>query len=177
MKKLFLFAAIAMFGFAHTQAQGESIDTAALSEGSVIIEVNTGSWTTGSTAFSLTSIDGNTSWSVGAEAGYFIIENLALKGGLGFSDSGFDGPGGSSFNYKIGGKYYVISRIPVGVDFTGSSIKDFEENPSYLGVQAGYAWFIAPNVSVEPTLRYNVSMNDDFYESAFQALIGFAVHL
>lgn len=173
MKKLLLIAAVAVFGFT-ANAQDDS--SSALSEGSWVVEVNTGSWTTGSTAFSLTSVDGETMWSVGAEAGYFVMDNLAVKAGLGFSDNGGDGAGSTSFAYKVGAKYYISGQFPVGVDFTGASFKDFDENPSYIGIQGGYAWFIADNVSIEPTLRYNLSMNSDFYDDAFQGLIGFAFH-
>ena len=174
MKKLLLFAVIAVFGFT-VNAQDED-STGALSKGSWVIEVNTGSWATGSTAFSLASSDGETAWSVGAEAGYFIMDNLALKAGFGYGDNGGDGPGSTSFAYKIGAKYYVIGQIPVGVDFTGVSYKDFDENPSHIGIQGGYAWFVAKNVSIEPTLRYNISMNSDYYDDVFQGLIGFAFH-
>lgn len=167
-------AAIAVFGLSNVQAQGsDEGSSGALSKGSWVVEVNTGSWTTGSTAFSLTSQDGNTMWSVGGEAGYFVADDLAIKGGLGYSDFGDDF---SAFSYKIGAKYYIAGQFPVGVDFTGSSFKDFDENPSYVGLEGGYAWFVAPNVSIEPKIRYNISMNSDFYDDAFQGLIGFAFY-
>lgn len=169
MKKLLLLAALAVVGFTVNAQDSGS----ALSEGSWVIEANTGSWSTGNTSFSLASEDGNTMWSVGAEAGYFVMENLAVKAGLGYSDYGDDY---SAFSYKIGAKYYIIGQFPVGVDYTGVSYKDADENPSYVGIQGGYAWFVADNVSIEPTLRYNLSMNSDFYDDAFQGLIGFAFH-
>ena len=111
------------------------------------------------------------------EGGYFIKENLALKAGVGYSGSDAEGPGTSTLNYKVGAKYYIIGKIPLGVDYTGTSFNDVDENPSYVGVQAGYAWFVADNISIEPTVRYNVSMNSDFYESGVQGLVGFAIHL
>ncbi len=172
MKKLILLVAITLFAF-NVNAQDDSSGNA-LSEGSWVIEVNTGSWATGSTAFSLASEDGNTMWSAGAEAGYFVKENLAIKAGLGYQDFGEDF---SAFSYKIGAKYYIAGDFPVGVDYTGVSYKDADENPSYVGLQGGYAWFVADNVSIEPTLRYNLSMNSDFYDDAFQFVIGFAIHL
>lgn len=175
MKKLFLCAALAVFAFTNVNAQDG--DHSTIEEGKWLIEINTGSWTTGSTAFSLTSVDGETRWSAGAEGGYFIKENLAIKAGLGFSDAGFDGPGSSSFNYKVGAKYYIANEFPVGIDYTGSSIKDYDENPSYVGLEGGYAWFVSPKVSIEPKLRYNLSMNSDFYDDALQVLVGFAIHL
>lgn len=170
MKKLFLAAVIAAFGFT-ANAQGSDDGGNALSEGSWVIEANTGSWTTGSTAFSLTSVDGYTAYSVGAEAGYFVMDNLAVKVGLGYS--GADEVDGT-FVYKAGAKYYINGQIPVGLDFTGASSDG--NNANWVGAQAGYAWFVADNVSIEPTLRYNMTLDEEKAESAFQGLIGFAFH-
>ena len=171
MKKLFFLAAFAVFGLSTMNAQDSDNGSSALSEGSWLIEVNTGSWATGSTAFSLTSIDGNTAWSAGAEAGYFVIDNLAIKAGLGYADDGFND---GIFAYKVGAKYYVDGEFPLGVDFTG--ISQDGESANWVGLQGGYAWFVAPNVSIEPTLRYNLTLDDQKAESAFQGLIGFAFH-
>ena len=173
MKKVLLIAALAVFGLSNVNAQDDQ-EHGPIQEGKWLIEINTGSWTTGNTAFSLTSVDGNTMWSVGAEGGYFVVDNLAIKAGLGYQDYGNDS---SAFAYKIGAKYYIANQFPVGLDYTGVSYKDVDENPSYVGVEGGYAWFITPKVSIEPKLRYNVSMNSDFYDDALQVLIGFAIHL
>ena len=177
MNKLMLMAAFAIFGLSITNAQDVVEDHhGPIQEGKWLIEINTGSWTTGNTSFSLVSQDGNTMWAVGAEGGYFVIENLAIKAGLGYQDYG-DGEENSAFAYKVGAKYYIANQFPVGVDYTGVSVDGLDENPSYVGIEGGYAWFITPKVSIEPKLRYNVSMNSDFYDDAFQALIGFAIHL
>ncbi|WP_353778429.1 hypothetical protein [Winogradskyella sp. 3972H.M.0a.05] len=170
MKKLFTIAAAAVLGLTSVNAQDEN-KSSSLSEGSFVIEVNTGSWATGNTAFSLTSVDGNTAWSAGAEAGYFVIDNLAIKAGLGYADADtIDG----TFVYKVGAKYYIAGEFPVGVDFTGASTDG--NNANWVGVQGGYAWFVADNVSIEPTLRYNITLDEDKALSAFQGLIGFAFH-
>lgn len=93
---------------------------------------------------------------------------------MGYSD--YDGDY-NVFAYKLGMKYYIIDQIPVGLDLTGASVKGLDENPFYLGVQGGYAWFPAKNVSIEPTLRYNVSLNDKYDDKGvFQGLIGFVFH-
>ncbi|MEZ4875435.1 MAG: hypothetical protein R2793_08295 [Flavobacteriaceae bacterium] len=176
MKKLLLFAACAVFGMTASFAQ-DGDGGGATDEGSIMININTGFGEVGGTGFYLTSRDGNTAWNVGADVGYFIIDDLAIRAGLGYGDSGGDGPGSSSFSYKIGAKYYVISTIPVGVDYSGTSFNDVDENPSFLGLQAAYAWFIADNVSIEPGLRYNLSLNDEFYDSTFNFNIGFALFL
>lgn len=168
MKKVVfvLFAVIGLSAFAQ-----DANSSSALSKGSWIIEANTGTLTTGSTAFSLASTDGFTVYSVGMEGGYFLSDNLALKAGLGYV-GGDDMDG--QFNYKIGAKYYIIGQIPVGIDFTGTSIDG--DGANWLGVQGGYAWFVANNVSIEPTLRYNVTLDEMKAQSAFQGLIGFVFH-
>jgi hypothetical protein len=176
MKKLVFFFAFALLATTASFAQGES-EGGATDEGGWLIEINTGFGEVGGTSFRLWATDGNTSWSAGAEAGYFVIDDLAVKAGLGYGDTGGDGAGSSFFSYKIGAKYYVIDVIPVGVDYSGASFKDVDENPSYLGLQGGYAWFVANNVSIEPGLRYNISLNDEFYDSAFEFNIGFVLFL
>ena len=174
MKKLIFILAIAIGSVQGIYAQ-DNHDHGPVHEGKWLIEINTGSWTVGNTGFSLASADGDTMWSIGAEGGYFVHNNLAIKAGLGYQDYG-DGDF-SSFNYKAGLKYYLANYFPLGVDYTGTSYDGADENPSYLGLQGGYAWFITPKVSIEPTIRYNLSLNSDFYDDVFQALIGFAIHL
>ena len=176
MKKLLLIAAVAVFGFTNVNAQDD--DSNALSEGSWLVEANTGFGAggfghTAATGFGLVSVDGTTVWSIGGEAGYFVKDDLAVKLGLGYTDN----DGTSVFTYKVGAKYYIASQFPVQVDYTGASVKDADENPSWIGIQGGYAWFVADNISIEPGLRYNLSMNEDFTdESIFEFRIGFALH-
>ncbi|WP_163398985.1 outer membrane beta-barrel protein [Flavobacterium fluviatile] len=167
MKKIILSAiAVMAFGFANAQEQ--------TAKGKWLIEANTAFGAgTGNTAFSLTSVDGETAWNVGAEGGYFVADNLAIKLGLGYGDDGFDS---SIFSYKIGAKYYVINKIPVELSYTGVSIKDADDNPSFVGLQGGYAIFLGPNVSIEPGIRYNVTTDDEIAESFLQFNVGFALH-
>jgi|SRR5690554_286792 len=183
MKKLILSAmAVFAFGFANAQST-------ALSEGSWLVEANTnfGAGSFGGTAlahssntsFSFTSVsDAFTSWSLGGEAGYFIMDNLAIKAGLGYGSFKPEfGNDISTFSYKLGAKYYIMGQFPVQVDYTGASIKDADENPSFVGLQAGYAWFVADNISIEPGIRYALTMNEDaFAEDVLQLNIGFALH-
>ncbi|WP_047414292.1 hypothetical protein [Cellulophaga sp. Hel_I_12] len=169
MKKVLLIAAFAFVSFG-VQAQDEAGQT---DKGSWLIEANTGFGPVGggNTSFALQSVDGNTIWSIGAEGGYFVADDLAIKVGLGYADAGFQ-----IFNYKIGAKYYISSMIPVQVDFTGASIDGIDDNPSFLGLQGGYAIFLGQNVSIEPGLRYNFSLDDQIAESSLQFNIGFALH-
>ncbi|MBV7270357.1 hypothetical protein [Winogradskyella luteola] len=178
MKKLLLIAAVAVFGFTNVNAQDDS-SSSALSEGSWLVEANTGfggvDAHSANTGFGLFSFDDVTVWAIGAEAGYFIMDDLAIKAGLGYND--FDGA--SSFTYKLGAKYYVASQFPVQLDVTGASGEDVfgDETPLWLGLQGGYAWFVADNISVEPGLRYNMSLNEDYTdEGVLEFRIGFALH-
>jgi len=168
MKKIVLsMVAVLAFGFANAQEQ--------TAKGKWLIEANTGFGgdLVGSTQFGLASSDGTTAWNIGAEGGYFVADNLAVKLGLGYGDDGADD---SAFGYKVGAKYYVVNKFPVELSYTGTSYKDADENPSYVGIQGGYAIFLGSNVSIEPGVRYNHSLNDDFYESVFQFNVGFALH-
>jgi hypothetical protein len=182
MKKLLLSAAIAVFGLSQINAQ-EVAEGGQTSKGKWLIEANTGFSAgggeigflqhTANTGFGLLSIDGTTIWSVGSEAGYFVMDDLAIKAGLGYTD--YDGT--SVFSYKLGAKYYINSQIPVQIDVNGSSIKDADENPLWLGLQGGYAFFLGQNVSIEPGLRYSHSLNEDVIdEGIFEVRIGFALH-
>ena len=168
MKKV-IFAAIAVmaFGFANAQEQ--------TAKGKWLVETNTsfGATQVGNTGFQLSSSDGETNWSIGAEGGYFVADNLAVKAGLGYNDLGHSL---NAFSYKVGAKYYLLNKFPLEASYTGSSINDADENPSFLGLQGGYAWFVGKNISIEPGLRYNISLNEDYSKSVFQLNVGFALH-
>lgn len=156
MRKLFL-VAVAALGFAfNANAQ----DGGATAKGSLLIEANTGFGAAhgANTGFYLSSRDGNTAWNIGAEGGYFIQDDLAVKAGLGYGDLGVDGVDGV-FSFKAGAKYYINSMIPVQVDLNGSTGNDF--TPLFVGLQGGYAFFLADNIAIEPGLRYDLDLNDD----------------
>lgn len=173
MKKV-LFAAVAVLAFGVSNAQSKS-EGGQTSKGKYLIEANTGNAMLGTTGIYFSSQDGESTFNVGLDGGYFIMDNLALKAGLGYgSESESDY---SIFSYRLGAKYYVKGMIPVTLDLTGASIKDLDENPMWLGVGAGYAWFLGDNVSIEPGVRYNHSLNDKFTDKGlFQVNVGFALH-
>ena len=173
MKKLLLCAAVAVFGLSQVNAQTE--------KGKILIEANTGNALLGSTGIHFSSSDGSSTYNVGLDGGYFIMDDLALKVGLGFGGMSPDGgESASSFSYRLGGKYYVNSKIPVTVDLTGASgdaVEIANETPMWLGLGAGYAWFLGDNVSIEPGLRYNHSLNEDYSDKGvLQINVGFALY-
>lgn len=160
MKKLLLIAMMAV-GLTVTAQEGQT------SKGKFVIEANTGSATTGNTSFSLASSNGTTNWSIGLDGGYFVMDDLAIKAGLGYLEVN----GSDAFNYKIGAEYFILSKIPVSVDFTGSTGNDLK----WLGLQAGYALFLADNIALKPAVRYNVGLDNQ--DGVFQGLVGFSLFL
>lgn len=163
MKKILLTIAIAVLGFT-ANAQESDGQT---EKGKFVIEANTGSAATGNTSFSFASSNGNSRFKIGLDGGYFFMDDLAVKAGLGYDDSN------EAFTYKIGAEYYIGGQFPVSVDFTGSSFNGGSAN--WLGLQAGYAYFLGENVSVKPAVRYNVGLEDG-QQGVFQGLIGFALY-
>lgn len=178
MKKVFL-SAMAFLTFAVVNAQDTS--GGPTSKGKFLIEANTGKPMIGSTAISFNSQNGGTSYNIGLDGGYFIMDDLAIKAGLGFGGYNTDYGNGNLFSYRLGAKYYIKSKIPVTLDITGSSgnmVSNFNgETPLWLGVGAGYAWFVSDNVSIEPGIRYNHSLNEKYTDDGiFQFNVGFALH-
>lgn len=179
MKKIILtMAAVFAVSFANAQDKKDGA-SGQTSKGKWLVEANTGNAMLGTTGFYFASQDGESSYNVGLDGGYFIMDDLAIKAGLGYG--GDSATSTSAFSYRLGAKYYVKSMIPVTLDLTGASgdaVENFAgETPMWLGVGAGYAWFIGNNVSIEPGLRYNHSLNDKYTDKAvLQFNIGFALH-
>lgn len=179
MKKIILtMAAVFAVSFANAQDKKDGA-SGQTSKGKWLVEANTGNAMLGTTGFYFASQDGESSYNVGFDGGYFIMDDLAIKAGLGYG--GESTTSTSAFSYRLGAKYYVKSMIPVTLDLTGASGDAVEtidgETPMWLGIGAGYAWFIGNNVSIEPGLRYNHSLNENYTDKAvLQFNIGFALH-
>ncbi|MET1260439.1 MAG: hypothetical protein HRT65_11775 [Flavobacteriaceae bacterium] len=150
-----------------------ALGMAQTSKGDIFLEANTGNLATGNTSFALNASDGNTAWSIGIDGGVFIMDDLAIKAGIGYSDLGdfVDG----NLVYKLGAKYYLNGTIPLGADLTG--ITSDGNGASWFGLQGGYAIFLGDNVAIEPALRYNITLDEADADSIFQALVGFVIFL
>lgn len=169
MKKI-IFAAVAVFAFGMTNAQEQT------KKGAILVEANTGFGSgVGTTGLGFQSNEFGSSYNLGLEGGYFVMDDLALKVGLGF---GGDNPkGGTSTTgtaYKVGAKYYIMSMIPVEVSYNG--VSSDAAKPSFVGIQAGYAIFLGDNVSLEPGIRYNNTLDKEKAVSGLQFNVGFALH-
>lgn len=123
-----------------------------------------------STAFNVFSSDGTTVFSLGFEGGSFIVDNTAIKFGLGYTDLDFS----TFLTYKFGFKHYAGGNVPIQVDITGSVPENQglvdTPDPLWLGLQLGYAVFLSDDIAFEPTFRYNASLNKDYTEDGIVEL-------
>ena len=124
MKKVLLSAvALLTIGFANAQEEAKAEGTQT-SKGKILIEANTGNEMLGTTGLSFKSQDGESEYNIGLDGGYFIMDNLALKAGLGYGGKSEDDS--NTFSYRVGAKYYAMGMIPLTLDLTGASVKDAE---------------------------------------------------
>lgn len=167
MKKVLFTLALAMTGvFAFGQSKTE------FKTGTVLIE--TGSSTldqrivpTGLGYYSVAG--GQKSIAVGAQAGYFIADNLAIKGGLGYANTHRDGKTiVNSFGYNVGAEYYFFGVLPLQVLWSGATIKGFDKNASYVSTQLGYAYVVGKHLVLKPVVRYDHS-TDNYWKNGWGA--------
>ena len=102
--------------------------------------------------------------------------------GLGMSNAQDDSTGGPTSE----GKWLIEANTgnamlgTTGLYFasSGDGAENFiGETPLWLGLGAGYAWFVSDTISIEPGLRYNYSLNEDFTDQGvFQFNVGFALY-
>lgn len=118
-----------------------------------------GNFATGSSAIRSTSESG-TGGGEGAEGGAGLGE--AGETGSGGTATIIPGTGGQTIaglgailSYKLGVKYYLIDRIPLQIDFSGTNVSGYNFE---VGMQAGYAFFLgqSKNISIEPGVRYSI---------------------
>jgi hypothetical protein len=146
MKKILILLLICFCSYSTIQAQ----DSDGFSrKGKILVETgyNLIASTFRGTGASIIVSDGETITSIGAEMGYFLQENFALKFKLSIVDLGF---GGTVTALGVGGKYYIAGKVPfefaVGL-LTGDGIDAFNGNLSI-----GYAVNLAHNILLEPSL-------------------------
>lgn len=149
MKKLFLAGAVALFGMANAQ----------LSEGN---------WMVGSSIANMEFTNG-LNIQLNPKAGYFIQDRLMVGAGVGLGIYKANGVSTTQTNWTIApfARYYFsdnqINSMTNNGTFFAEGSAGFggrnsgggtSTNGVELGLGAGYAYFITPNVSVEGMLKY-----------------------
>ncbi len=100
--------------------------------------------------------DGYTQYAISLKAGTFIADDLLVHASLGFQ--GYkpkDVDATTAFNFGLGAKYYIMSKIPVGISYELSKVKDVDLAHG-MNLNAGYAFFIKECVSIEPGVYYTL---------------------
>lgn len=159
MKRIFL-AAIAVMGFTFANAQ-----TTGFSKGNTFI----------SGALSISSDKTGDAKSNGFEiepkVGYFLTENIALGGKLGFRSDKFENDSkDNAFTVGAFGRYYFTpaSQFSVfgqlGLDYTGHKYKpgNGKSNELGAGLGLGLSYFLSNHFAIEATwagLNYSVNNN------------------
>ncbi len=198
MKKTILLAAIALLGISTINAQTE--------KGKWVFGSDAGISFTSTTAkaeFDGNQLDGKTTSStfeINPNAGYFIIDNLAIGLDLSFSttknkfDDGMDisDDTTNAFGVLPSATYYfkndkLAPYLGVGVGFLSISSGDEDFNKSSglaVGATGGLAYFLNTSVSLNFGVTYLYSNQTNKAESDFKvksnvigANIGFAVYL
>ena len=137
--------------------------------------------------FGVTSFDGiddnTTAFSIGGRVGFFVIDNLAIGGNIGFSSTSRGDLSSNTFSIGPGVRYYVNGTFFLGGLFSyGRSSSDNGETESSidfttLGFEAGYPIWIVETVAIEPALIYSRNMGSDIVNAnSFGLNVGFSLY-
>ena len=170
MKKIFVLLAVSLFSvsvFAQTE------------KGAIRLGGST------NLSFISSKLDGasksNSNFNLGANAGYFVMDNLSVDVGFEFD---YDKPGGASdaftqFVVDLGVRYYLPSKIFFAASFDLLSMKVVDSvTGTGVSLGAGYAWFLSDKVAFEPMLGYRLGLSDKdkgTKVNAFGAQMGISV--
>ena len=122
--------------------------------------------------------NGSSEFNVGLQAkgGYFLADNLAVVGVLGYNHVGGEEDTPDRVSLGLQGRYYILQNgIYLGV---GATYKHANHNYNDLmpGVEIGYAFFINQYLTIEPAVYYNMSFNDFSDSSKVGLRIGFGLY-
>lgn len=125
--------------------------------------------------------DNSFNFSIGAQGGYFVINNLAAGLNLGFSTSSQGDFSGTSITIGPFARYY-FENVFFGGSFSfintnsDNGVSDFSSNGSQLGLELGYAAFLNNNVAIEPKITYANTGGDFDGLTAIALNIGFTIY-
>ena len=158
MKKIILTAvALLAFGFANAQ-EGEKSANGGFSKGDVFV---TGAVTFGSTNDKDFDVKTN-GFEIAPQVGYFLTENIAIGGKLGFASSkeetsGTDTEDMAGFTVGAFGRYYFTPANQfslfgqLGLDYSSmeNKLADYKVNGIDAGLGLGMNYFVSSNFSIE----------------------------
>ncbi len=155
MKKVLL-SAVAILGFTFANAQEEETTNGGFAQGDVFV--------TGAVTFSSTSMDEDksSSFEIAPQVGYFLTENIAIGGKVGYmsmkaEDAMGDTEDMSGFGVGAFGRYYFTPASQfslfgqLGVDYATMEDKlaDYKVNAFGAGLGFGMNYFVSSNFSIE----------------------------
>ena len=155
MKKVLL-SAVAILGFTFANAQEEETTTNGFAQGDVFV--------TGAVTFSSTSMDEDksSSFEIAAQVGYFLTENIAIGGKVGYmsmkaEDAMGDTEDMSGFGVGAFGRYYftpanqfsLFGQLAVDYASMEDKLADYKVNAFGAGLGFGMNYFVSSNFSIE----------------------------
>jgi outer membrane protein len=157
MKKVLL-SAVALLAFGFANAQEEKSTNGGFSKGDVFV---TGAFTFGSSNDKDNEVKTN-GFEIAPQVGYFLTENIAIGGKLGFASSkeetaGVDTEDMSGLTLGAFGRYYFTPAnqfslfANLGLDYSSMKDKlaDAKLNGFQAGLGAGMNYFVSSNFSIE----------------------------
>ncbi|WP_291134574.1 outer membrane beta-barrel protein [Flavobacterium sp. UBA7663] len=155
MKKVLL-SAVALLAFGFANAQEEKANEG-FAKGDVFV---TGAFTLGSEK---TGDVKSSSFEIAPQVGYFLTENIAIGGKLGYKADKAENAGGDTqddagFTVGAFGRYYFTPAskfslfAQLGLDYSSMEDKlatDYTEAELGLGLGAGLNYFVSSNFSIE----------------------------
>lgn len=155
MKKVLL-SAVALLAFGFANAQEEKSTNGGFSKGDVFV--------TGAVTLSSTSMDEDksSSFEIAPQVGYFLTENIAIGGKIGYSSEKAENAFGDTedmagFTVGAFGRYYFTPASQfslfgqLGLDYASMEDKlaDYKVNAIGAGLGFGMNYFVSSNFSIE----------------------------
>lgn len=159
MKKVLLFLVVALLGISTASAQFE--------KGNKTIAART-------SALDLEFGKDRVNLNLSGYGSYFIIDNLALKGGLGLNYQKNGDVDISGFDFEVGANYYFYKMFYGGLGFALDKYSDVDLKTS-IKFEAGATCYIAKNVFVNPAIYYKSGLGNTGY-SQFGLEVGIGVN-
>ena len=122
--------------------------------------------------------NGSSEFNVGLQAkgGYFLADNLAVVGLIGYNHVGGDETP-DRVSLGVQGRYYIIQNgryLGAGATYKHAN---HNYNDIMPGVEIGYAFFINRHVTIEPAIYYEQSFKDHSKYSNVGLRLGLGIYL